>query len=97
MGQAGSGECLGVEENLAIQSSARATVPPPAVPTQSGSLLTMLALAFVGGLILNVMPCVLPVIALKILGFVNQSREEPRRVGNWARSMDWGSWFHFWF
>jgi thiol:disulfide interchange protein DsbD len=46
----------------------------------SPSLLLMLGLAFVGGLILNVMPCVLPVIALKILGFVNQSREMPGRV-----------------
>lgn len=36
--------------------------------------------AFVGGLILNIMPCVLPVIALKVLGFVSQSREHPRRV-----------------
>ncbi len=36
--------------------------------------------AFIGGLILNIMPCVLPVIALKILGFVNQSRETPGRV-----------------
>jgi len=36
--------------------------------------------AFAGGLILNIMPCVLPVIALKILGFVSQSREHPRRV-----------------
>ncbi|PYI80318.1 MAG: hypothetical protein DME26_21805 [Verrucomicrobia bacterium] len=44
------------------------------------SLWTMLVLAFFGGLILNVMPCVLPVIALKILGFVQQSKEEPKRV-----------------
>ncbi|MCX8090100.1 MAG: protein-disulfide reductase DsbD family protein [Verrucomicrobiae bacterium] len=44
------------------------------------SLALMLVYAFLGGLILNVMPCVLPVIALKILGFVNQAREEPRRV-----------------
>ena len=36
--------------------------------------------AFLGGLILNVMPCVLPVIALKIFGFVSQAHEEPRRV-----------------
>ena len=36
--------------------------------------------AFIGGLILNIMPCVLPVIALKILGFVSQSREAPGRV-----------------
>lgn len=44
------------------------------------SLLLMLAFAFLGGLILNIMPCVLPVIALKILGFVQQSKESPERV-----------------
>jgi len=32
--------------------------------------------AFIGGLILNVMPCVLPVIALKILGFVSEAKNE---------------------
>ena len=36
--------------------------------------------AFIGGLILNIMPCVLPVIALKILGFVSEAKSEPRRV-----------------
>ncbi|MBM3880133.1 MAG: hypothetical protein FJ387_10510 [Verrucomicrobia bacterium] len=50
-------------------------------PTRpAGSLWTMLGLAFLGGLILNVMPCVLPVIALKILGFVQQSQQTPSRV-----------------
>jgi len=44
------------------------------------ALWKMLLYAFLGGLILNVMPCVLPVIALKILGFVGQARDEPRRV-----------------
>lgn len=52
---------------------------PPSRPG-SQSLVVMLAFAFLGGLILNVMPCVLPVIALKVLGFVNQSRETPERV-----------------
>ena len=45
-----------------------------------GSLLGMLGLAFLGGLILNIMPCVLPVIALKIFSFVNQAGQNPRRV-----------------
>ncbi len=36
--------------------------------------------AFIGGLIMNIMPCVLPVIALKILGFVNEANSDPRRV-----------------
>lgn len=44
------------------------------------SLAKMLWFAFVGGMILNIMPCVFPVIALKILGFVNQGKEDPRRV-----------------
>jgi len=44
------------------------------------SLLLWLWFAFVGGLILNIMPCVLPVISLKILSFVNQSQESPGQV-----------------
>jgi len=40
----------------------------------------MLLYAFIGGLILNIMPCVLPVIALKILGFINHAQHEPSRV-----------------
>jgi thiol:disulfide interchange protein/DsbC/DsbD-like thiol-disulfide interchange protein len=44
------------------------------------SLFTMLVYAFLGGLILNVMPCVLPVIALKILGFVRESQAAPGKV-----------------
>ena len=67
---------------LASASGAAATTttqaPPPA--TANKSLWRMLLYAFIGGLILNVMPCVLPVISLKILGFVNQSRESPARV-----------------
>src|SRR5207253_5720879 len=30
--------------------------------------------------ILNIMPCVLPVIALKVLGFVNQAKDDPAQV-----------------
>jgi thiol:disulfide interchange protein DsbD len=46
----------------------------------SQSLWQMLLYAFIGGLILNIMPCVLPVIALKILGFVSEAKSSPRRV-----------------
>ncbi|HTV42572.1 MAG TPA: protein-disulfide reductase DsbD domain-containing protein, partial [Candidatus Sulfotelmatobacter sp.] len=51
-------------------------------PISTGLLVKYLFYAFVGGLILNVMPCVLPVIALKILGFVSEARSEPQRVRN---------------
>jgi thiol:disulfide interchange protein/DsbC/DsbD-like thiol-disulfide interchange protein len=35
---------------------------------------------FLGGLILNLMPCVLPVISLKIFGFIRQAGDDPRRI-----------------
>lgn len=37
-------------------------------------------LAFIGGLLLNLMPCVLPVISLKVLSFVRQAHEERWRI-----------------
>ncbi len=37
-------------------------------------------LAFVAGMILNVMPCVLPVISIKILSFVQQAGEDRTRI-----------------
>jgi thiol:disulfide interchange protein len=46
----------------------------------SQPLWKMLLFGFVGGMIMNIMPCVFPVIALKILGFVQQSRQDPRQV-----------------
>jgi thiol:disulfide interchange protein len=49
-------------------------LPPPS------SLLATLLLAFVGGMILNLMPCVFPVLGIKILGFVNQSGHDRKKV-----------------
>jgi len=43
-------------------------------------LVLVLSLAFLAGLILNVMPCVLPVIGLKIMSFVNQAGSNYGRV-----------------
>ncbi len=44
------------------------------------SIPAVMGLAFLAGLILNIMPCVLPVIGLKVLSFVQQAGENPRRV-----------------
>ncbi len=54
--------------------------PPSLEDTNRGGLLLNLALGFLGGLILNVMPCVLPVITLKLLGFVKQAGEKPAKI-----------------
>lgn len=43
-------------------------------------LALVLSLAFLAGLILNVMPCVLPVIGLKIMSFVNQAGSNYGRI-----------------
>ncbi len=40
----------------------------------------LLAFAFLGGLLLNIMPCVFPVIGLKIMGFAKQAHKERRAV-----------------
>ncbi len=78
----------GFEVNLPVDNGAASSpavdagtsANPAAFAGEKKSIVTWLLFAFIGGLILNIMPCVLPVIALKILGFVNQSKEEPARV-----------------
>lgn len=81
VGHAGAPDSFGMEAHLPIQATAPTAAAAKGVPTApTASIIPMLLLAFLGGLILNVMPCVLPVIALKILGFVSQSNEEPKRV-----------------
>jgi suppressor for copper-sensitivity B len=53
-----------------------------AMPAPGGgaSLLPALFAALLGGLILNLMPCVLPVLSLKLLAFVGHGGAEKRRV-----------------
>jgi thiol:disulfide interchange protein len=58
-----------------------------AVPTASSAtsapargIFTFLLFGFLGGIILNLMPCVLPVISLKIFGFIQQAGQSRRKV-----------------
>lgn len=48
--------------------------------TSKASLPLILLMALGGGLILNLMPCVLPVVGLKIMSFVQQAGEDRKRV-----------------
>ena len=53
-------------------------------PAPARGILTFLLFGFLGGLILNLMPCVFPVISLKIFGFIQhagQSRQKVLRSG----------------
>jgi len=49
----------------------------------SDGLLYMLALAFLGGAILNLMPCVFPILSLKVLSFA-RSTDHDRHLHSWV-------------
>jgi thiol:disulfide interchange protein/DsbC/DsbD-like thiol-disulfide interchange protein len=69
-----------------------------AAPEQSGfvKLLLMLSLAFLGGLILNLMPCVLPVLSLKIFDFVKRAGESRWKVFSHGLIFTAGVLISFW-
>jgi suppressor for copper-sensitivity B len=52
----------------------------PGASSSNAGIAQYLLFAFLGGLILNVMPCVLPVIAIKVLSFVQQAGEDRGRI-----------------
>lgn len=52
------------------------TAEPAPAPVSDLGLLPALALALVGGLILNLMPCVFPVLSIKALALVNQGNHK---------------------
>ncbi len=60
------------------QVSAPQILPPKPVAITSVSLITALLLALGGGLILNLMPCVLPVLSLKALSLVQSGESHAR-------------------
>ena len=70
------------EVRLPVEASGPASVASTDSSPASGvaSVWKMLLYALIGGLILNVMPCVLPVIAIKIVGFVGEANSDPGRV-----------------
>ena len=58
---------------------------PPAIAAAqaaqpSRGVVTFLFFGFIGGFILNLMPCVLPVISLKIFGFIKQAGKDRRSI-----------------
>lgn len=56
----------------------------------------LLALAFGGGMLLNIMPCVFPVLGLKIYGFVNKAHSDRKKVVAHALAFAGGIVVSFW-
>ena len=59
-------------------AAATAAVAEPAAA--AAPLVATLALAFLGGLLLNLMPCVFPVLSLKVLGFAGHGHDRRQLV-----------------
>jgi thiol:disulfide interchange protein len=63
-----------------LKSGGQVAVAGNGVSADLAGVLQAVAFALIGGLILNVMPCVLPVISLKIFGFVSEAGERPDKA-----------------
>lgn len=82
--QLGDGFTGSVKDLSAHQDNAPVSVLDASYKTSNDSgnqnIWLILGSAFLGGLILNIMPCVLPVIAIKVMSFFEQAEEKPARV-----------------
>ena len=50
------------------------------IKKEEKSLFIILGFAFLGGMILNLMPCVFPVLGIKVLGFVQLAGNDPKKI-----------------
>jgi len=67
-----------LDQTVPLQTSSAAASATTA-PTLLG-LMEMLVVAFIGGMILNLMPCVLPVLSIKLLALMQHAGAPPRHV-----------------
>jgi len=67
-------------ESPSIETASTTAIPQTVPTTATQSIWMALVFAFVGGLILNLMPCVFPVLSIKILSFVEQAGLDRRKV-----------------
>ncbi len=69
-----------VEISVPISGAAEAQRFPPAETPAAAFTWVILLTAFLGGLILNLMPCVFPVLSIKVLSFIENLEQEARTV-----------------
>lgn len=88
-----------VGDNLAAigsQQPDKAAAAEPTPQKQPIGFALALGMAFVGGMILNLMPCVFPVLSIKILGFVQVAGESPVIVRRHGYAFAAGVLLSFW-
>ena len=86
----------GLGSGSAQSAGTQSSGTPVATSGGGTSLGLTLLLALVGGLILNLMPCVFPVLGIKIVGFVHQSGNERRKVTMHGLAFTLGVLLSFW-
>ena len=67
-----------VRRAYAMDAIANST--PVGATTGELGIAAAFAFAFVGGLLLNLMPCVFPVLSLKVLGFAERAHGDPKKL-----------------
>jgi thiol:disulfide interchange protein DsbD len=70
----------GGRKGLALSADIVAPIRKPQAPAIAANVPLLLLLAFLGGVILNIMPCVFPVVFIKAASFMQSAREHPGDV-----------------
>lgn len=68
------------DHDIAVEMTATATDLPVNIPSTNGNILKVIGLALLGGLILNIMPCVLPVLGMKLSSVISAQGLARRQI-----------------
>ncbi len=95
-GWRGEGSEKAVEFKVPVEKGVKVGGMTSVSASDIGELLLMFLFAFIGGAILNLMPCVLPVLSLKIMGFVKQAGEDRKKIFRHGAAFTFGVLVSFW-
>lgn len=76
--EAGTIKAMTIDVSISQEDSVASGIS--AMPIFSSAFLWILLFAFTGGLILNLMPCVFPILSIKVMNFMQMAGHEPRKV-----------------
>jgi thiol:disulfide interchange protein/DsbC/DsbD-like thiol-disulfide interchange protein len=83
-------------ERRAYSVDAIANSAPMGQTTAELGIAAAFVFAFVGGLLLNLMPCVFPVLSLKVLGFAERAHGDPKKIRAHGWAFTIGVLLSFW-
>ncbi|PSW21886.1 cytochrome C biogenesis protein [Photobacterium sanctipauli] len=93
------GETLNVtisDTDFSVETQAVANDIPVAITSSGNSMIEIIGIALLGGLILNIMPCVLPVLGMKLSSVISAQGLQQRQIRFQFLSSAAGILFSFW-